>query len=188
MGFLENQAEKSDEEILAISIKSPAVFEVLFDRYKKLIFSIAYNIVRQQEEAEDIVQETFSKIYSHASNFRKQEGASFKSWAARIAFNTSISHYRKLKKRGEREIALEQDHYENLSKKDHMVEALDATLITQKLLSRIPEESRHLIEAHYIKDKSYNTIAKEEEIPLSTLKMRMFRARKLLKDIIYDTL
>lgn len=175
------QTARSDEEILAASMKRPDAFGELVVRYQGPFMGVAMNILRNRQEAEDVVQETFAKIYANASKFEKQEGASFKSWAYRIAFNTAITHYRKLKRTYERETVLESEHYENLSDDLQHDMVVDAQITAMKLLETLPADLRRLVEKFYFQDKSYATIAEEEGMPLSTLKMRLFRARRLLK-------
>src|SRR3989344_6014797 len=87
-----------DEEILKLSQEDPAYFSFLVDKYKEAFLRAARGITHNLEEAEDIVQETFVKIYRYAHRFEKQEGIAFKSWAYKILMNTSFTHYQKLKK------------------------------------------------------------------------------------------
>ncbi|KKT91045.1 MAG: RNA polymerase sigma factor, partial [Parcubacteria group bacterium GW2011_GWC1_45_13] len=87
-----------DDEILKKSLDNPSLFSVLIDKYQLPFVRKAQGIVHSKEEAEDIVQETFTKIYLNAGKFKKQPGVEFKSWAWRILVNTSLTHYRKLKK------------------------------------------------------------------------------------------
>ena len=90
--------ERADEEILRRSIRQPALFEVLLTRYQDAFLRKAQSIVRNQEEAEDIVQEAFAKIYQYANRFVVQDGASFKSWGYKILMNTAFTHYQKRKR------------------------------------------------------------------------------------------
>ena len=89
----------SDEEILNISISKPDIFSVLITRYEEAFLRKARSILHGKEDAEDIVQETFTKIYLNAPKFKKQEGASFKSWGYKILINTSFTYYQRLKKK-----------------------------------------------------------------------------------------
>lgn len=182
---MRNALERQDEEILASSIENPSLFGILVDRYQGSLFRAAFSVVRQKEEAEDIVQEAFTKIYLHAKSFKKQEGASFKSWAHRIAINSAISRYRKLKRIRARETTLDTGFYENLAGEEDLVGMQDARMTATKLLERLPEDLKSVVSKYYFEDKSYDAIATEEGIPLSTLKMRLFRAKKLLKNFLY---
>jgi len=177
----EQTTEYTDEQILAASIKNPENFSEIVARYQGAFMAVAMNVLHNRPEAEDVLQETFTKIYLNAAKFKKQEGASFKSWAYRIAFNTAITHYRKLKRKYERETVLTNEHYENLPDDIYHSDITDAKITAVKLLNTLPKDLRRLVEKFYFEDKSYETIAQEENIPLSMLKMRLFRARRLLK-------
>ncbi len=174
--------EVKDEEILAASLNDPAHFSVLVDKYQRSFLRLAYSVVRSHEEAEDIVQEAFCDIYRNALSYKKQEGASFKSWAYRVVLNKAISHYRKLKKERERFTALEPAHYENLGASEKVSEEVDRQLSVEYFLGCLPEDLQRVVRAYYIEDKSYADIATEEKISLSTLKMRLFRAKRMLRE------
>jgi RNA polymerase sigma factor (sigma-70 family) len=178
------QPEVKDEEILILSLDDPSQFAVLVDKYQGPFMRLAYGVVRSREEAEDIVQEAFCDVYRNALKFKKQEGATFKSWAYRVVLNKAISHYRKLKKERERFTALEPTHYENLGADGDMEKELDRQITIEKLLANLPEDFQRIVKAYYIEDKPYAVIAEEEKITLSTLKMRLFRAKKLLRENI----
>lgn len=180
------QAIEKDEEILQKALEEPAHFAILIDRYQRPFLRVAYGVVRHKEEAEDIVQEAFCDIYRNATKFQKQEGASFKSWAYRVVLNKAISHYRKLKKERERYTSLEPQHYENLGEAETLSADADARMTIETLLGQLPEDLQRVLRAYYIDDKSYATIAQEEGITLATLKMRLFRAKNVLRSTVAD--
>lgn len=173
-----------DEDILHASQKEPAMFEILVERYQQPLFRAAYRIVHGREEAEDIVQETFVKIYKNADKFQKMEGIEFKSWAYKITVNTAITHYRKLK-RGEF-LAEDPTLYEAPPEGDELNErfmAADAKAQVEKVLGKMPEHLGRPLKMYFLEDKSYKTIAAEEKISIPTLKMRLFRAKRLFKKV-----
>ncbi|TSC70050.1 MAG: RNA polymerase sigma factor SigW, partial [Parcubacteria group bacterium Gr01-1014_70] len=120
----------------------------------------------------------------NGGKFQKQENASFKSWAYRIVINTAISHYRKLKRVYERSAPLDPEIYENLAGTEDIAKESETRMFTEELLGELPDDLRRIMEAHYLQGKPYKVIASEERLPLSTLKMRLFRAKKILKQFI----
>ncbi len=189
MNFLEESTEyvggqPKDEEILILSLDKPGLFKILIDRYEDAFLRKAIGILRQQEEAEDIVQETFVKIYFNAKKFKKVEGIEFKSWAYKILVNTAISRYRKIRKIWQAEstspLDLELASERNLSTEDIVLESETKSLASE-LLSRLPEQLSRLLSKYYIEDKPYKDIAKEESITIPALKMKLFRAKQMLK-------
>ena len=173
-----------DEDILRASQKEPAIFEILVERYQQPLFRAAYRIVHGKEEAEDIVQEAFVKIYKNSDKFQKMEGIEFKSWAYKITVNTAITHYRKLK-RGEF-LAEDPTLYEAPPEGDELNErfmAADAKAQVEKVLGKMPEHLGRPLKMYFLEDKSYKTIAAEEKISIPTLKMRLFRAKRLFRKV-----
>lgn len=174
----------ADEDILEASRKEPDLFGVLVDRWQEAFFRAALSIVRQKEEAEDIVQDAFTNMYLHAGSFEKQPNASFKSWAYRIVINTAISHYRKIKRRYAYQAPLDPELYENLPGTEDFRKNAEERVLTQELLQELPADLRRAVEAHYLEGKPYKAIAADENVPLSTLKMRIFRAKNILKSYV----
>jgi len=181
-------AAMKDEDILRASQREPAMFEMLVERYQEPLLRAALRVVRGREEAEDIVQEAFVKIYKNAGKFEKYEGIEFKSWAYKITINTAITHYRRLK-RGE---FLTDDPavFEEIDEEPPDARysfAADARAAVAGALGKMPSHLQSVLRRYYLEDKSYRMIAEEEKISIPTLKMRLFRAKKLFKKINQDT-
>ncbi len=171
-----------DEEILRASQNQPALFEVLVERYRQPLLRAAMRVVKGKEEAEDIVQEALVKIYKNAHQFQKLEGIEFKSWAYKVAINTAITHYRRIR-RGEF-LSEDLSVFEKPSEEQfdrHLHEHADVKSAIADTLTKVPEHLRSVLEAYYFEDKSYQTIAQEHDISIPTLKMRLFRAKKVFK-------
>ncbi|MDO8743369.1 MAG: RNA polymerase sigma factor [Candidatus Azambacteria bacterium] len=185
MDFSENNLK--DEEILAASLEKPALFRILVDRYQEAFVRKALGVLRQREEAEDIVQETFVKIYFNGKKFKKMEGIEFKSWAYKILVNTAISRYRKISKKWQMEstdpIELELASERNLSTEDLVLQG-EKKSMTADLISRLPKPLARLVSLYYIEDKSYKEIAKQESLTIPALKMKLFRAKKFLRNLV----
>ncbi len=185
--------EMPDEEILQRSVQNPSLFSVLVEKYQIPFLRKAQGIVHSKEGAEDIVQETFTKMYLNATRFKKQDGIEFKSWAWRILVNTSLTHYRKLKKTFGDVSYLD----EILSKSEDSEEGLGLPIentldrdervdTIKEAIKQLPAESAELVTAHYIEDRPYEEIAKKHGISIGALKMKLFRARKVLKGLVKE--
>lgn len=169
-----------DEEILAMSLKAPSFFGELVDRYEDAFLRAAFKIVKNKEDAEDIVQEAFTKVYLNAGRFKQVEGASFKSWAYKIVINTSFSHYKKLKKARESVINVEPDE----SFQNKLESSVDMQILIFRVLPKMPKHLGMVLKKYYLEDKSQKDIAGEENITPTAVKMRLFRAKKMFKELI----
>jgi len=181
-----------DEVILRKSLANPSLFSVLIDKYQIPFVRKAQGIVHSKDEAEDIVQETFTKIYLNARRFKKQPGVEFKSWAWRILVNTSLTHYRKLKKTfGDvgylDEILFGDEEAEALFAVEDTLDRDENIAGVRDAIEKMPPEAAELLRAHYVQDRPYAEIARKHGISIGALKMKLFRARKVLKDVIRET-
>ncbi len=181
--------QREDEEILKLSLDEPSFFSALIDRYQAQFLKTAFGVVRNREEAEDIVQETFTKIYLNGQRFKKQPDASFKSWAYKILMNTSFTHYQRLRKVGGKTEYLDTFLYDEDGKKGPASEDADLATVSDArhevagVIAKMPEHLGRLLKLYYLEDMSYKDIAKAEKISMSTLKMRLFRAKRIFRKL-----
>lgn len=175
----------SDEDILRLSLRDSSYFTILVDRYEVPFLRKALGIVKKQEEAEDIVQETLIKIYRYGPNFKKQAGIEFKSWAYKILMNTAFTHYHKLKKNWDNTEYLEAVLYEEKgpSINNDLAAINDAKATVSAIITKMPEHLGRLLKLYYLEDKSYKDICEIEKISITTLKMRLFRAKRLFQKL-----
>lgn len=178
-----NHSEKSDEEILALSIKKPIYFEVIVERYQTAFLRKAKSILKTTEEAEDIVQEVFTKIYINADKFQVVSGASFKSWAYKILLNTSFTYYQKTKRRRGVFVTLDPKVYQELPDTRGEIEDSVARDYVASIISRLPKSLGRILTLHFIEDMPQKEIAKTEGISVSAVKTRIHRAKKEFKKV-----
>lgn len=176
-----------DELVLSASIKKPSLFEVLVDRYQDKFYKTAFGVVQHQQTAEDIVQDSFTKIYFKAGSFRKMPGAGFKSWAYKIVLNTAFVYYRKIKRQRNASIELEPQTYDLLADPKGEDFKIDSELkdLIGKTMEQMPSHLQKVLNMYYLDGESYKNIAKKENTTISTIKMRIFRARKLFKKLMF---
>ncbi|MDP3726610.1 MAG: RNA polymerase sigma factor [bacterium] len=171
---------KKDEDILFLSVKKPAVFEVLINRYQTPFLNKVRSILGNREEVEDIVQETFVKIYLNAGRFKVQEGASFKSWGYKILINTTFSHYQKLKKEDGALLRVEKEVYESFPEKIEDTETYD---YVASILTRMPKQLGRALKLHFLDGMPQKEIAALEGISISAVKTRIYRAKREFKKV-----
>ena len=187
---IDEYTQKEDEEILFESLRNPSLFEIIVDRYEQAFIRKAVSILRDKDAAQDVVQDTFVKIYIHAKKFRQDEGASFSSWAYKILLNNCFSVFKKIKRKRELFTAFD-DELE-------AVIADEVTMITGShfdtdylisLFKRLPEALARVVYLYVAEGKSYKAIAEDEATSEGAIKVRMHRAkhelRKLVSEIPY---
>ncbi len=171
----------SDEELLALSLKKPALFKALISRYEEAFRRKVREVLGNRSEIDDILQETFVKIYLHGGKFQKQEGASFKSWAYKILLNTTFTFYQKLKKDDGALVYPEKEHYESFP--DIPKGDLETSDFVVSVLSRMPAMLSRALKAHFILGVPQKEIASAENVSVSAIKTRIHRAKREFKRI-----
>ena len=179
----EKQEEKSDEEILFSSLKNPALFEVLVDKYEQPFQNKVRSILGPREEIFDIVQETFVKIYMNAAKFQVQEGASFKSWGYKILINTTFTYYQKLKKDDGALVRVERELYEAFPDERHAHKTHEMTDFVASTLSRMPQHLSKVLKLHFLDGMPQKEIASLLGVSISAVKTRIHRAKREYKKI-----
>jgi RNA polymerase sigma-70 factor (ECF subfamily) len=173
----DNAQELTDEEILIRSQKEPWIYTVLLDRYQAAFLRKALSIVRNELDAEEVVQDAFTKIYINADKFKPQEGAKFSSWAYRILMNTAFTRYQKKVKEGQRFVNIDPEY-------EHMVgdgiehSALrERTDAVEQVLGRLPGHFVYVLRLHYLERWPHQAIADETGESVGTIKARIHRAK-----------
>jgi RNA polymerase sigma-70 factor (ECF subfamily) len=191
---LENLKNIDDFEIIRrILAGEQELYGVLQKRYKSVITTLIRKMIKDEDDVQDLVQETFIKAYNALERF--QFGYSFSSWIYRIASNNCIDFMRK---RRFATVSIDQPLSGN-SEDEYTFEIKDETYLadstmlskekSQILVSAIdslPENYRQIIFLRHTEELDYQEIANKLEIPLGTVKAHLFRARKLLYDKLKD--
>lgn len=170
-----------DEQILLVSRAQPWIFSVLVDRYQEPFLRKAKSIVRDPRDAEEIVQDAFTKIYVYADKYEPQSGAKFSSWAYRILMNTAFTRYQKLIKEGQRFTAIDPEFEQFIGEmKEHsgFAEKRDGI---ERILLRLPEHLSYVLRLHYLERWSQEDIATETGENVGTVKARIHRAKAAFK-------
>lgn len=176
------EGEESDEELLALSRVHPSAFSRLVDRYQEPFLRKARKIVRGEEEAEDVVQDAFTKIYLNAGRYTPQEGAKFSSWAYAILINVACSHYKKLKRERGSRVELDPEIFELVPDiEDRLLERSTIKDLVSSGFQRMPHALARMLELHFIQDRPQKEIAESEGVSISVVKTRILRAKAAFK-------
>lgn len=176
----------SDEELAAAAQAGDLrAYEELVQRYQRFVFRVLWSrTASSREDVEDLAQDTFVRAWERLDTY--DTSRPFKSWIARIASNTAIDRYRSDSRRPATSELTEIQ--ETVAGGDPDPAA--ATIGNERqhhLLSRLkelPEHYREVIVLRFIEDQSYEEIAAALDLPLGSVKTRIFRGRELLKQRI----
>ncbi len=166
-----------DEEVLLRASAEPWLFAVLLDRYQDAFLRKAIGIIHDPRDAEEIVQDTFTKIYLHASSFTPQAGAKFSSWAYRILMNTAFTYYQKRRKLGARFTALDPEFEQFVADKTAGIHTVEVTDGVERILARLPGHLAAVLRLHYLERWSHQDIADKTGEAVGTIKARIHRAK-----------
>jgi RNA polymerase sigma-70 factor (ECF subfamily) len=185
--FAKDTSTLSDAEILVRSQKEPELFALLVRRYEAALLRRAQKILWNPQDAEEVVQDAFTKMYLYADKYSPQEGASFSSWMYTILNRVAYTRYSSRRKEAGHRATLEPEHYESLPDvKAEFLEDLTMRDEVIAVLSKLPETVSKILRLQFLEGKTQEEIAASENLSIPAVKTRVHRAKKLFKKI-YDT-
>ncbi len=185
---VDHRSTEEAELVRRVQAGDEAAFRQIVERYQSKVFSIIYGILRSHNDAEDIAQQVFAKVYFSIGNFDFR--SSLLTWIYKITVNECYDYLRKKKVR---KLVYESDFTEEENQRMELSEPardqrppIDATLaqrdLARKLLARLPAEERNLLLLKEVEGHSVEELAEMTGINENTIKVKLFRARqKLLK-------
>jgi len=172
--LVQSQTAQSQDELL----------EALVRQHSRLVYRIAYAVLRSHHDAEDATQETFLRVLRHSRNLGGVED--YKTWLARIAWRVAVD---RSKQRGKkREIGLE-DPEKPLaeaaspdSPADEAVQGVQVGAVLQRFIAALPEKLRKPLVLSTIEEMSPREVAATLGINEAAVRSRVFRARQILRE------
>ena len=183
------EQKKHEESLLiekALQGDENAYAEII-KRYRNSLYSVLFKMVKNKEEAEDLLQEAFIKAFRALESFN--ENYAFSTWLYKIAVNNCIDFLRKKRlqifsydkplsvKDGE----VRRDYPDPDQTPEHLLLSREKTQIINEAIDQLPPKYRIVIDLRHRQELSYEEIADRLNLPLGTVKARIFRAREILK-------
>ena len=170
----------SDEKlILRFQEGDINAYNELVKRYKDRLLNFVFRYFNNVEQAEDVVQDTLIKLYTHASYYKNV--AKFSTWIFTIAKNNALTELRKNKWKKTDSLWTDDGKFIDISSKEESVESKVQNEIAidqlNKFLDEIPENFRIAVVLRDFQELSYEEISKILEIPIGTIKSRINRGR-----------
>ncbi|WP_437399627.1 RNA polymerase sigma factor [Flagellimonas lutimaris] len=175
---------KEKELILEIRGGNTHAFSNLVDGYKDLVFTLAIRMLGNREEAEEVSQDVFIKVYKSLPNFKGDSKVS--TWVYRIAYNTCLDRIKKnKKKRMHTDLNhIDQIAYADLDTAYHKMVMAERSEMIERCLSKLSAEDAGVLTLFYLEEKNLQEMEETTNIPVNTLKVRLFRARKRLASVM----
>jgi RNA polymerase sigma factor (sigma-70 family) len=164
----------------------------LLQRYKRPVYHVILKMVRNVDDAEDLMMESFSKAFRSLHRFKKD--FTFSTWLFRIATNNTIDFIRKKKLNtfsientytddNGASVSIDIEDKGNLDPQEETIR-MQKEEIMQLFVAMLPSKYQKLVRLRYFHELSYEEIAVELEAPLGTVKAQLHRARELLYDLV----
>ena len=177
----------SDEKlILRFQEGDINAYNELVKRYKDRLLNFVFRYFNNVEQAEDVVQDTLIKLYTHASYYKNV--AKFSTWIFTIAKNNALTELRKNKRKKTDSLWTDDGKFIDISSKEESLESKVQNEIAidqlNKFLDEIPENFRMAVVLRDFQELSYEEISKIVKVPLGTVKSRISRGRLKLQELL----
>lgn len=174
----------TDEELLKRSLSVPSAFETLMIRYQREFIARAQAVVKSRDDAEDVVQETFVRIYRFGPKFSEANGT-FRAWSVTILMNVARTRYQKVAKERGVFAKLEDDHFVSLAEVGRSQH--DAYLDTEevkRVLGKVDAETAEILTLAYLEGLPYEEIAELKQTSVGAIKARVHRAKLSVRNAL----
>jgi RNA polymerase sigma-70 factor (ECF subfamily) len=178
----------SDTPLVAAAMNGHSgAFGEIFTRYKRRIFYLAQRIMRNHEDAEDVVQEAFQLAFTHLQEFKG--GSQFSTWLSRIAINVALMKLRK--KARKVEISIDESESDEIPLRDSVPDLAlnpeqdclrtERSRILREALAELRPNARRVLELYELEGRSMKEIAATMGISVAAVKARIFHARPKMR-------
>ncbi|MCP4157992.1 MAG: RNA polymerase sigma factor [bacterium] len=177
-----------NEMIRQLKTGNTEAWNMMVAKYSKKVYNLALNFAGNRDDASDITQDIFLKVYNNIDKFQQERN--FDSWLLRLSKNYCIDYYRKSKHYRQKlelnEALYDGAIHDDMKTPEDTVVKNDEIKYLRKKLQQLSPDVRALIIMRDIQNYSYQDIAVELELPLGTIKSRINRARVKLAKIVLD--
>lgn len=184
MAFLDNYSEKSDAELVELSLRNQDNFLYLIKRYEPKLLRYIRRISNVPlEDAEDLLQEVFIKVYCKLNDFERD--LKFSSWIYRITHNQVISNYRKLKARPQTVfLDPESDFIESIASDLDIEKEVDLSFFKKnifQILNKLDKKYKEVLILKFLEEKDYREISDILKKPMGSVATLINKGKKNFK-------
>ncbi len=170
-----------NQRVQQVLLGNSSAFGYFVEIYQHMAITIAYRVCGNMQDAEDIVQESFVKAYRNLHTFRKD--SKFSSWFYRIVYNTAITQTKS--QMWIRNSEIDSDnviHYKDDNFEDKIASE-ERVLMIEQVLNHMSKGDALLLTLYYLEDNTVKDVAQITGLNESNVKVRLYRARHLFKEI-----
>ena len=178
-----NNDQQLIETILNGDAKS---YGQLVNRYKDLVYTLAYRMLKHREEAEEVAQDAFVKVYRSLNKFKGD--SKFSTWIYKVTYNTCLDRLKKNKKHFN-DVPIDEYTEHKLETIDNALEGMikmERSDLIKRCINKLPSESSYLLTLYYFEELSLDEMSKIIGIKSNTIKVKLYRARKKLAEILHQ--
>ncbi len=174
----------SDQEIIdSVRKGNDSDYSIIVNRYKNKAFSMLKRMLKNDFDAEEVLQDCFLKAYNSLNAFKGE--AKFSTWFYRIVYNTALTRLSSQKRKTEAEMTSIEDHFNLVSDYgSDEIERKDANQLIRDTISKLPERYSAIITMFYLSEMSIEEISEVMGISISNVKVMLHRSRNSLRDLI----
>ncbi len=174
----------SDQEVIeSVKKGNHSDYAILIDRYKNKAISMLNRMLKNNMEAEEVLQDCFLKAFNGLNSFKGE--AKFSTWFYKIVYNSALSRISVKKRKTEMEMSSVDDHF-NISAEDNInfFEQRDLSILLKELIGKLPANYASVISMFYLENFSCEEISEVMNTSVNNVKVMLHRSRSALKDIL----
>lgn len=156
-------------------------YEHIINKYKNPLYGTVLRMTKNPQDAQDLVQEAFIKIYHQLDKY--DQVGSFSSWLYRVTINHCMDEFRK-KKYKMKHVEVDEERIVNPTHPEVVFLKKEKSRQLERLIATLPEDERLIILLRYVNELRYDEISELVGIPLSTVRNKLHRAKKKMRDTI----
>lgn len=153
----------------------------IINKYKNPLYATILRMTKNPQDAQDFVQEAFIKVYRQLGKY--DETGKFSSWMYRVAINHCMDEFRK-KRYKMKQVEINEGHVLNSNHPEVIFLKKEKSRQLERLIASLPQDERMIILLRYVNELSYSEISELVDIPLSTVRNKLHRAKKKMRDTI----
>lgn len=182
----------SDAELVAATQGGDRqAFGALVERHQERLFNTLLRVLGNADDASEVLQDAFVQAYTKLDSFRGS--SQFYTWMYRVALNLACSHRRRSKRHRE-EVSIDamksnigQEPIDNEVSPDERLHRSEQAEVVQAALLKLSDEHRQILVLREMEDCSYDKIAEILQMPVGTVRSRLFRARVQMKELLVES-